>query len=433
MKVVKIILFNEVETLKANFSCEPVGQGLFYKGKIEDSIVVYDCGSNNKEKLEECIDQLETTINKEERIHVLMISHFHEDHINGIEILLSKFKVDNVVIPYIDNIERALLLAKKGYGKTQSTLDILIDPVRYFLHPSRRVKRIIFIAPGKGVPSPDNPEDFYNDNNEDEVFNIRDMEEDKELIEELSNDTFYKTQINNGKLFILQHDKYAVLNNTWKFKFFNLKVVSNVLRKFEIEIKSILNFQDKEILNEQLKNKSIRKQISECYAECFNKRGTKFNDTSLVVYHGPIKTSNMHITSCVEGCATLVTNEPCFFYPIFHNHESEHLFTGQLLCGDISLSKRDNYFEWQRHYTKELNDITFMLLPHHGSIHNWNSDIIKDCKNLNLFMASSAFSNKYGHPSLELINILRLHNKMFINGNEFVGTEIKINSAKYFL
>ncbi|NEU62694.1 MBL fold metallo-hydrolase [Paenibacillus sp. ALJ109b] len=408
--------------MKVNFKVEPIGQGLFYNGNINNSIIVYDCGSNNINKLKEMISEFELRCNGN-KIDVLMISHFHEDHINGIELLLSKFEVDTVILPYISNVEKALLLAKPNYGKSQYSLEMLIDPVRFFLSEERRVQRVVLIAPGSGTTSIDN-EDFQIDNNDNNVFNLVSIKEDSDLIEKLTVDTYYGEQLNRKKLFVLKHDQYMILRNIWKFKFFNLKTESTVLDKFEAEITSILELDNIKELNKQLKDESVREQIAECYASCFNKRGAKFNDTSLVVYHEPIRSDHIKIYSYVEGCATLVNNEDLFGFTWFHNHNLSTSFTGQMLCGDICLNKQDNYDEWKKHYNKELHNISFMLLPHHGSKHNWNNKIVSDCHNLDWYLASAGFSNKYSHPSMQIVNELVSKNKSFINGNELVGMVI---------
>ena len=68
----------------------PIGQGAFYSERhiftTTEFTVVYDCGSSTiKGK------KLETKINssfpENQIIDILFISHFHADHINGIEYL----------------------------------------------------------------------------------------------------------------------------------------------------------------------------------------------------------------------------------------------------------------------------------------------------------------------------------------------------------
>ncbi|MBB6446710.1 MBL fold metallo-hydrolase [Bacillus benzoevorans] len=90
------------------FVTYPVGQGLFYAGKlIENGEIfnfIYDCGSKtNKEHLMNCITEYQT-FNGTNDIDMLVISHFDSDHVNGLQELAKKFKVKRVFFPYIKNI-----------------------------------------------------------------------------------------------------------------------------------------------------------------------------------------------------------------------------------------------------------------------------------------------------------------------------------------
>lgn len=88
----------------------PVGQGAFYSERFycgTDNVcnVVYDCGTQtNHNNLSKIIGNAFPTINGEkQKINYLFISHFHEDHINGIKMLLNQCAVQNLVIPAIKN------------------------------------------------------------------------------------------------------------------------------------------------------------------------------------------------------------------------------------------------------------------------------------------------------------------------------------------
>ena len=69
----------------------PVGHGAFYVETFHDCkgkffTFVYDCGSSNKNLIKKCI---EDAVNKGDfiKINALFISHFDEDHVNGLEYL----------------------------------------------------------------------------------------------------------------------------------------------------------------------------------------------------------------------------------------------------------------------------------------------------------------------------------------------------------
>ena len=82
----------------------PVGQGAFFSEQFFSSSneclfsVIYDCGSTSKQLLYHEIEQLEKSID------IMFISHFDNDHINGLKTLINKGLLNFrsvVVIPFI--------------------------------------------------------------------------------------------------------------------------------------------------------------------------------------------------------------------------------------------------------------------------------------------------------------------------------------------
>lgn len=78
----------------------PIGQGGFYSERFifrdrKNNInIIYDCGSATNDRIVK--QEIITTFEKGEVIHALFISHFHADHINGIEFLLDYCHVEKI-------------------------------------------------------------------------------------------------------------------------------------------------------------------------------------------------------------------------------------------------------------------------------------------------------------------------------------------------
>lgn len=97
---------NVVETTHIDFlrSLRPVGQGAFYTEvfKKDDGTsftVVYDCGTETDSSvLEAQINEFRKGISQ---IDILFISHFHKDHISGLDKLLEDISVIKTVIPML--------------------------------------------------------------------------------------------------------------------------------------------------------------------------------------------------------------------------------------------------------------------------------------------------------------------------------------------
>lgn len=105
--------------LKQEFIIHPVGQGLFYSGKIshENKIkfrMVFDCGSNTAGACQEEIEIYRDSDFLEEKVlDLLVVSHFDKDHVNQIENLLKGgIKVKKLVMPFLTFEERLFLVLK---------------------------------------------------------------------------------------------------------------------------------------------------------------------------------------------------------------------------------------------------------------------------------------------------------------------------------
>lgn len=101
----------------------PVGQGGFSCERIDDFVVVYDCGSTtNPGIVEECIDHLSEKI---DHINILFISHFDKDHVNSIRYLLSNIQVRQAVTTFIPSELTAAygVYTNGAYGAIMSLFD----------------------------------------------------------------------------------------------------------------------------------------------------------------------------------------------------------------------------------------------------------------------------------------------------------------------
>ena len=135
----------------------PVGQGGFYteifeipnqKGEISTHCVVYDCGSATRAEPKKTI---ESALFDEDGldIDILFISHFDDDHVNGLAELSKKHRIKRIVIPQIHGYEWFYILEdsiKRGTYQPRGNL------IKGFLNSIRNENaqneiQIIEIAP----------------------------------------------------------------------------------------------------------------------------------------------------------------------------------------------------------------------------------------------------------------------------------------------
>lgn len=125
----------------------PVGHGFLHtaslkpdegaEGGVRTYRYVYDCGSVARTLVEERIDQYfanEELERREPELDMLVLSHFHIDHINGLPHLLSRFKVSKLVLPFLsEDFTLAALadLAASGLDAWNEYSGLVLDPQRW--------------------------------------------------------------------------------------------------------------------------------------------------------------------------------------------------------------------------------------------------------------------------------------------------------------
>ena len=99
----------------------PVGMGGFSFERMDETTVVYDCGSTSKKVINDNIKSLKSGFFglKDRVIDHLFISHFDDDHCNGVEELLKTFEVKEIHLPYVEYKYRAVLNFMTHNGVTQ--------------------------------------------------------------------------------------------------------------------------------------------------------------------------------------------------------------------------------------------------------------------------------------------------------------------------
>lgn len=87
----------------------PVGHGTFCTEKFyyncNNFTIVYDCGGNSK-AIKTCVEEFLPEIHSRDSkpvIDMVFISHFHHDHINGLDMLMNRANVRRFILPQIDN------------------------------------------------------------------------------------------------------------------------------------------------------------------------------------------------------------------------------------------------------------------------------------------------------------------------------------------
>jgi len=412
------------------FSFWSVGQGLFYTGELNFRFTsekdwkvfnfLYDVGSFDVKYKKIHINRLEEIVTKLpiKQFNLAFISHFHEDHVNGLKYLKEKgIKIKRIMVPYVDQDELLLLLASMK-DPSEWYLSFIVNPYKWILD-ELEVEVLYILKGGSGepfVPSSEVPED-PNDYNKDIIEDIIEAEErEKELkiLFQNNSDLINKYQ---DKVKICKQGSSFRAYGLWRFLPFNLTIDKEKLENFmecvkkeygtgnvndifkKLETKKTRKTKQK-VKNNKSELKELKKHLKKCYEKFFG-GGNKLNLTSLVLYHQPIvynDTATYH--------EYFIRGEGCSYNEKFLYQVSGNALIGQFLLGDINLTKDKGkdmkYKNFKDFYQGYLKRSFLSLVPHHGSKDNWRKDFLDDFSS-KYWIVSAGKQNSHGHPAPETI------------------------------
>ena len=370
---------------------QPVGQGAFYTeqfSKIDGRAfnMVYDCGSDSLD-YQSLSEVIQKSFPGESVIDAVFISHFDSDHVNGLPELMRHFKVRKIFLPIITGA------AEIAYWRFKSNVDSVNE------------KR------GK-IPVADRFLDPDNDNSSEKIFKDFSRKNLPEIIriKQLEGDARPNEVLHNVC-------DTLVLPN-WHFVPFNFKrferesdfkdILSEAIRDVEagtmvedftaepIEVFRRIGFKkSKELLGRI--NKITRERLR---SKPFRARFGSINGNSMTLYSGEREN---------EGQFSLSLRCQC--------DDSRKYKAGCLYMGDYAAKDNRAWKSLVGFYDsmKCWHGIGCVQLPHHGSRHDFNSEIAK----MDVCSAVSfGLGNMHHHPGKDVILSLLRNNRTIILSTE---------------
>lgn len=419
----------------AKFEYRPIGQGLFFTGKFNhvssgDSFtMVYDCGhstySTNASYIDAEIDEFVLEIG--DKIDMLVISHFHADHINKITELLTKSRgAKEVYLPYLSEEEKYLYLIDNlldGNSDKESVRSFINDPVRIL--KELKVEQINFIHHN------DKPDDFGSTDTEPKPLDDNPKFEFK-ITKFLDKNTVVQVADKQENVNHHYDSGYIELNHFWQFKFFNKKLDVSLLSHFKNELKSLLKVTTdptQDDITNALSSSSITIQnLKAVYVKVFG--STKLNDTSMLLLNTP-KSPKSHIAIC--NCQKIPNNRQPLRYLCCNNryryirHIDNYSF---LLTGDIKLNDGCSDELENKWGQTTLDQIRILQIPHHGANHYLTSGALDRFTSVNYGVINYGLGNQYRHPSKHIIDLINNANTPI---NLMHATQLNRVRIVYFL
>ncbi|VXC57596.1 MBL fold metallo-hydrolase [Chryseobacterium sp. 8AT] len=391
-----------------DFKFRAVGQGAFYTGIFKHQngnqfSFVYDCGSKSTRRY---IDQEILNFvgeNNNKKIDVLFISHFHADHINKINELLNKTAgAKCAILPYLTPEE--LLLAYidvRKSGGDPDTLSFIQNPTGFLLE--RSVDEIIYIHPSD-----------EDESNEDNNSNINDPDPERLLSEnfnfKISNGLKPNTKRDEGNPKVSHYYDVGIFSivDFWEFKFFNKHRDVTTLKDFIFDVKLLSGINDlnfNEIADFITTNPAtFDSSFNTIYSKNFG-YGQLINDTSLVVYHGPLVNFDQYVTWIHE------------WWPYRIIDKKGTLLTGDIKFDQDCLDQLTN--KWIN--VKYFENISVFQVPHHGANHYIESSIVNFYNNVDFWIVNYGLGNTYKHPRQEVVDMIEFNK---FKGEIFGNTQV---------
>ncbi len=354
-----------------------VGQGAFYTEKFDQFTMIYDCGSN-KANIDK---EIKSTFNKGDNVNVLFISHFHADHVNGLDTLLQWCNVKYVILPLLTDATKIELYLESYKLNNKFINDLIIEPSKTINNISSETK-VIYVRPF----------DILNENDENEKLDLSDLFNEAEI------DSGTKIHNSNIGEWLFVPSNYEVSNR--------VKELTSKLNKLKFDVSTTDGF----IKN--WKKPPNRKLIK----SCFNSLKGNPNQNSMTLYSGAnsegVKIDHIH-RSMMLGVNDILR-------AFYHN---EGYRSGCLYFGDYEAKDSELWSYVEIVYSKYWEDIDTIQIPHHGSIDNYNSEI--NSRDHVISVISTGTKNSYKHPSSHTTSEIIRNKGILCNVTEIPTTRVQ--------
>jgi hypothetical protein len=385
----------------------PVGQGGMMSGLLNipggQFHWVYDCGSNQTEAL---IREIALVAARGE-VDCLFLSHLDSDHVNGIDRLLMATGVKEVVLPYLNDLDRLIAAAHDASTGALSGgfLTFLCDIEGWL--GARGVERVTYIMPrddddedggGPELPRFDgggegpirakwsHPTKDYSAPAGDSLSRSKGP-----IVQRLETTASLYLSAASGIMDWLLLP-YAHRPSDAQLLAFRKAMYRKFGPKYPGRLKAMLT------------DPALRQQVRECYDLIWSDH----NLVSMALYGGPRDSGPW------QG--------ECLHHPGWWHHHRHGNAVGWLGTGDMHLNGPRRRKGMLNHYQAVLEQVNVLALPHHGSHRNFHASLPWEMPNMTQCVAAAG-PNGYGHPSDDVKQTMQSA------GREFVHVSDKGRSA----
>ena len=385
----------------------PVGQGLFGAGSITCRNLsnhaalpaaeqpyrwVYDCGSSSGKRLvTNAIDDLKRDC-QGEKIDLLTLSHFHNDHISGVVELLNEIGAKTVMLPWAPLWHRLLIGFEQGLRAEDPEMLFYVDPVQYFIQEADDgFEQVLFVMPSNEDRPPFSTEPTT-DPESPEGLGVPDKpSEPGEPVSSGDLEGAYRHL--HHRIRMLRSGKAIVIHGVWEFIPYNDPTTEpddpfGFASKVESYRGSLLNGNKDE-------QQSALDYLRTLYETTFG-RGAAMNNVCLMLYGGAVGLwSGQSFCDCECIYHRLIGVCGCW---------KEHDTRGAiLLIGDGNLKSAEKWSSLEGYLdARRARRVSVFQVAHHGARANWYDGLAAIAAPKTSVFSSDPRGH-YGHPHAEVL------------------------------
>lgn len=384
----------------------PVGHGGFHTGQVtaEDGANytwIFDCGARRGTEFGSYLRRW--TLAHQDPIDWLFVSHFDTDHANGLETLMSRSVVHDVMLPYVNDHELAVTLV---HEVNRDNLDrwlfeLIADPAAFFLN--RGAGRVTFLgSPPRPTEDIDDPV-MWGDGGSDippnwkVTISSRPQVLTPPKVTSVTAPAHQRVQqIRSGSCEIRAMKPHAGL----LLKPYRAPLPRRTSRKLLNELQYLAGS------TRQLQARPGLGQLA--YSLAKHARTSSGRSQLRSLYKKYVGSSNraslsllsMPIIPGGDRNFRWWRYSPTYFqYRILPGGTRDGI-PGWLTTGDAELLKPFDLSDWNLHFGAELSEVRVLGLPHHGSDRNSDEALQQLCPNA-IFTAHVKRGSKK-HPGLQV-------------------------------
>lgn len=409
-----------------------VGHGTFFVGNllIDESQStgnftqyqwIFDCGSRRSSQIAKAISSVEKSKLWKKETDLLVVSHFDNDHINGLEQLLENNNVRTLVLPYASYRQRLACMASVHSSMEAVSPEVAafgLDPVGYLSSRGllEKISAIVFVTGGE-AGAYDGGGSLFPDGETDNGHATRwsgtwgDSQYDRVTPTNVSGSTAFGLLPQNAPVLLSRFH--------WEFVFYNASLPDESatrsgasITEVQADVAGILR-RNRVLQPGAQPKRGWRVDLRNCYIKHFGSSGPERNNISLCVLARPA--GGYPVGACSVFSEAIERSAATFTKLHISDAHQSLLLTGDLeIDGRRMAAMQAHFRDWR------WRGLSVMQIPHHGSRHSWKQGNSALANQRHSVLCVPTERGAGHHPHRAVLDDLRGHGAVYADYDQSV-------------